>query len=181
MAKREQEKEEVQPDVTVEVPDPERSGRATTAPTGKRPRVMGRLAKPVYLIHHGKFEVTIPAETREIVVTDPDAENFGDIVEETVVEEYAVKGELPKGSRYGSRRVGVAHEVWDAAEAERLREKGFVEASEAEVKKSSEIGGSKRGGMTTDEIAMQERERALRNYRTMTGERAAREDEGERG
>jgi hypothetical protein len=156
-----------------ETPDP---AKASTAPTGKRPRVVGRLAHPVYLIHHGKFEVEIPAETREIVVNDPEDENFGNVVVEEVVPAYKVKGDLPPGSRYGSRKVGVAHEVIDAAEAEDLKRKGFVTATDAEIKKSEKMGTS---SLAVDRIAARDRERAAAKFASMPGNRAVTTADGE--
>ena len=147
------------------ISDPERSGTTMATSTGRRPRVSGRMAKPVYLIHHGKFEVTIPAETREVVMNDPEDEDYGKVVYEEIVPEYTAKGDLPKGSRFGSRKIGVAHEVWDAHEAKRLKERGFVEATEAEVKKAS----SAKGSVNTDAMAEQERQRALKKFRTGGG------------
>lgn len=142
-------------------------GVAMTAPTGKRPKIAGKLSKPLYLIHHGKFESTIPAVTREVVITDPDAEDFGSVVTETVVDEYDVKGTLPKGTKYGSRRIGVAHEIWDAAEAEALKAKGFVEATKAELEHSTKESAAA-AGIDTDELAMRERERAIKRFNAST-------------
>lgn len=131
----------------------------------KHPRVGGKLAEPVYLIHDGNYEVTVPAITRERVITDADDEKFGDVVEETLVDEYESKGKHPKGTRLGTRKVGVAHEITDAAEAKALRARGFRDATEGEITASAKA----QGGKSIEQIAAEQREKAQANFKRMTG------------
>lgn len=143
--------------------------------TGKRPRVSGTLAKPIYLIHDGKFEVTVPAVKREIIVDDLESERFshldlkgvepGDVVEEVVVEGYVTSGDLPKNSRYGRRKIGVAHEITDAQEAEDLKAKGFRVATAEEIKAGVKAANRRNGGKSIDEIAAEQRVLAQKNLK----------------
>ena len=155
-------------------PTPNRDTRVTT----KRARVSGTLAKPVYLIHDGVSEVTVPATTREVVVDDPEDERFakldpkpdvGDVITEVVTPETTQKITLPKNSRFGTRKVRVAYEIVDAQEAENLRARGFREATAEEVERSTRDENKRSGGRSIDEIAAEQREKAQANLRRTTG------------
>lgn len=150
----------------------------TRVPT-KRQRVRGRLSKPVYLIHDGKSTVTIPAVTEERVVTDESDPEFGNVVTETLVEEETRAIPLAKNSRYGSRKIGVAHEITDSAEAEALRGKGFRDATQEEIKASEAEVRKSGGGKTIDEIAAEQRQLAQANLRRTTRPGAHTREENE--
>jgi hypothetical protein len=162
--KNTKETEKAAPSAVADVPPAPNEGRATSAPTGARPRVAGKLAKPVYLIHRGKFTTTIPEVTRERVITDPDDKDFGSVVEEVVVDAYEVSGKLPKDARFGNRKIGVVHEVWDAEERDAMVRRGFETATEAELDAHSKSAAK---NMTLDQIAAAERVRAQKNLRRM--------------
>lgn len=131
----------------------------------KKAKATGTLAKPVYLIHHGNFTAKVAATTQERVVSDENDPQFGEVVTEEVTPEHEVKGALPKGSRFGNRKIGVAHEVTSKAEAEAMKARGFVEATEAEIKASEKTPG----GKSLDDVAAAERVRAEEKLRRFEG------------
>lgn len=154
-------------------PEPDQS-KSTAVASGPRPRVTGRRAKPVYLIHDGGMELTIPAETREYIIQDVDDPHYGEVATETVIEEYTAKGRLPRGTRFGSRKINTVHEIWDKAEEQALRARGFREASDAEVKRETV---KSLNTANIDYVAAKERDRAQDRLRRMGGARTARDDE----
>jgi hypothetical protein len=120
-------------------------------------------SKRVHLIHHGKSTVTVPAVKREVIVSDENDPDYGNVREIEVEPSYEIKGELPKGTKFGRYRVGVAHEITDPIEEKALRARGFEDATPAEVEESTKAGSS-----SVDAIAKRERERAAINYQTLT-------------
>lgn len=158
---------------------PEPSANRDTRVPIRRKRVKGTLKEPVYLIHHGKFEVKVPAVTRETIIDDPDDERYGEVVTEEVVAETISKGELPKDSRFGRRKVGVAHEIVDIQEAEDLKARGFVPATKEEIENSARAEKSKNGGKTIDEIAAEQRVKAQQSLRRTRGGTRTRETDEE--
>jgi len=183
-------REEQRKESPVNTPQPEPTANKDVRVVKNRKRVSGTLAKPIYLIHDGTFEVKVPAITREVVVDDPDDERFadldpkpevGDVVHEVVVPETTVKDALPKDSRYGRLKIGVAYEITDVQEAKDLRRRGFREATEAEIEASGKAERRRSGGKTIDEIAAEQREKAQANFRRTTrgAFRARRDDDNE--
>lgn len=147
----------------------------TKAKDEKKKRATGHLEKPRMMIHRGKFTVEVPAVMREVIDNDEESETFGSVREEEAKPAEKVSGDLPKGSRFGSRRVRTVYEITDAGEAELLEARGFVDANEAEIERWKKSDKS----TMADEIARRDRERAHARAKKMTGRGAARNEEDE--
>lgn len=160
MATKKDKQEE--PSAISQVPPTPDESRVTTSSKGPRPRVAGKLATAVYLIHRGKFSSEVPAVTRERIETDATSEDFGNVIVEEIAPAYTVEGALPKDARFGNRKVRVVHEVWDAQEAADMKRRGFEPASDADMKQW-EKGADQ--AQSLDRLAAAERVRAHKNLR----------------
>lgn len=109
------------------------------------------------MIHTGKYEVTVPAKFREEMVRDPEAENFGKVVQVEVESEHKIKGTHPPGTRFGRYPIGQVVEV-APEDVEELERHGFVEAKETAVSKAEKLAAKE--ATSEEELLEAERQRA---------------------
>lgn len=91
----------------------------------------------VFLIHRGLHNFVVPAVTKEVYITNPNAKNFGSGVVEVVEPEYSFVAELPKGTKFGNYKIGEAYAIYESAVADQLRKRGFEDATDAEISVST--------------------------------------------
>lgn len=146
------------------VADTESVAADDTVTTPKR-RVLAapakELSEPVWLIHHGKSEVEVPEVRREVVINDPEDPHFGEVAEQVVAEAYVVKSTLPDATRFGRRKIKLAHPITNAAEVEALKARGFVVATAKEIAAAQQQDKS----ANVDAMAAQQRKEAERRAR----------------